>query len=62
MTNGIVSDVTILSEKGKRCTLINPWPGKKVLLLRNGKTAETVRGSRISFKTTINEAVAIKSM
>jgi len=61
LANGVVSDVKILSEKGKRCTIINPWPDKKILLVRNGKKSETFAGNRISFKTAINETIALKS-
>jgi hypothetical protein len=55
--NGIVSGFKIRSEKGRLCTIINPWPDKKVLLIRNAKKAETMDGNRISFKTVINETV-----
>ena len=62
LRSGIVSDVIIRSEKGKPCTLVNPWPGEKVVLLRNGKTGETISGPRLSFKTAINETVELKSL
>jgi len=62
LINGIVSNIKILSERGKPCTIINPWPHKKVLLVRNGKNAETMEGARISFKTAINESLVIKSL
>jgi len=62
LTNEIVSDVKIVSEKGKPCNIINPWPGKKVLLIRNGKKSEIISGSRISFKTAINETVKLKPL
>ena len=35
--NGDVLKVKIVSEKGRNCTIINPWPGKKTTLWRNGK-------------------------
>ncbi|SMD11579.1 glycosyl hydrolase family 95 catalytic domain-containing protein [Pedobacter nyackensis] len=56
----VVSDVKILSEKGRLCNITNPWPGKKVLLVRNGKKAETIEGDKISFKTAINETVELE--
>jgi len=62
LTNGIISDVKIISEKGKSCTIINPWPGKKVLLIRNGKRAEKTDGNRIFFKTAIDETVEIRPL
>ena len=60
LKNGIVSDVKIKSEKGKSCTLINPWSNQKVQLIRNGKKSETVAGDRISFKTGINETIKLE--
>jgi hypothetical protein len=62
LKDGIISDVKIKSEKGKPCTLINPWPGKKVVLIRNGKKAATIDGNRLSFKTSISEKIAIKPL
>jgi len=62
LKDGIISDVKIKSEKGKPCTLINPWPGKKVVLIRNGKKAATIDGNRLSFKTSISEMIAIKPL
>ena len=58
--NGKVSNFNILSEQGKACTLINPWPGEKVLIVRNGKMAETVSGNRISFQTSVNERINLR--
>jgi hypothetical protein len=57
---GIVSGVTITSEKGCDCTLQNPWPDKSVRIIRNGKPAETVSGPRFTLKTTIKETIALK--
>lgn len=62
LANGLVSEVKINSEKGKPCTLVNPWKGKKVRLIRNGKKAETLSGERISFKTTSDEKIVLKSL
>nr|WP_199078554.1 hypothetical protein [Pedobacter sp. ASV19] len=60
LKHGIVSDVKIRSEQAKPCTLINPWPGQKVHLIRNGKSSETMAGVRISFKTRKNELIQLK--
>jgi hypothetical protein len=57
----MVSKVKIVSEKGRLCTLVNPWAGKKVLLIRNGKKAEVLSGNRISFKTSPHESIEIQS-
>lgn len=57
--DGIVSNVKIVSEKGRLCTMINPWPNRKISLLRNGKQGETLSGNKISFKTSVNETILI---
>ncbi|MEI7902032.1 MAG: hypothetical protein WCK89_17405 [bacterium] len=63
LKNGIVSGVKIVSEKGRDCVAVNPWPGKKVTLVRNGRRtwlfAETRQGERFSFKTAVNETVEL---
>jgi alpha-L-fucosidase 2 len=59
---GIVSNVKIVSEKGRSCTVVNPWPNKKMRLVRNGKTGETLGGNRISFTTSANEIIEINSL
>lgn len=53
--------VRIVSEKGKPCTLVNPWPGKRVVLYRNGKQAEIVSGERFTFKTKAGEVIVAGS-
>ena len=58
--NGEVSPVKITSEKGRICTLVNPWPGKKITLIRNGKKGETKTGERITFKTAPGEMIECK--
>jgi hypothetical protein len=58
--NGEVYNVKITSEKGRNCILVNPWPGKKVMLFRNGKKAETIIGERMIFKTSTRETIEIK--
>ncbi len=62
LTNGVVSNVEIFSERGRQCTVVNPWPGKRVRLLRNGKKAESIEGTLIAFKTGINETVKLEEM
>ncbi|MEO5712325.1 MAG: glycoside hydrolase family 95-like protein [Luteolibacter sp.] len=51
LKSGEISGVTIASEKGRDCTVVNPWPEKKVLVTRNGSAAETVGGERFTLKT-----------
>jgi len=62
LINGVISNVTIFSEKGNPCVIMNPWPGKKVLVVRNGRVAETISGDKLSFNTSVNETVALKAL
>jgi alpha-L-fucosidase 2 len=57
--NGQVMYVDIVSEKGKTCTVKNPWPGNKVRLMRNGKQSEMLEGEVISFRTSENESIKL---
>ena len=59
LKNGAVTGVKILSEKGRDCTVQNPWPGKSVTLNRNGKKAETCSGERFTFRTRVGETVGM---
>ncbi|MFZ4397976.1 MAG: glycosyl hydrolase family 95 catalytic domain-containing protein, partial [Kiritimatiellia bacterium] len=57
---GVVGGVKIVSEKGRRCTVVNPWPGRPVQLIRNGRNAERVDGDRFSLKTSVNETIELR--
>ena len=59
LKSGVVSGVNIFSEKGKACTVQNPWSGKKVRVTRSGKTAEILTGERLSLKTTAGESIVL---
>ncbi|WP_316838197.1 glycosyl hydrolase family 95 catalytic domain-containing protein [Pedobacter nutrimenti] len=61
LKHGIVSEVQLHSEQARPCILVNPWPGQKIQLIRNGKKAELVAGDRISFNTGINETIKLKA-
>jgi alpha-L-fucosidase 2 len=61
-SNGRVGDLTIVSEKGRDCTLENPWPGSSLVLYRNGRKAETLTGNRITFSTARNESISIRPL
>jgi hypothetical protein len=58
--NGNIQVVKIYSEKGRPCTIENPWPGKRVQLIRNGKKEETSEGDRMFFKTNENELIELR--
>ena len=51
LTDGKVRYVKIHSEKGRDCTLVNPWPKRPVDVYRGGKKTATLRGERILMKT-----------
>jgi hypothetical protein len=61
LKDGAVQYVTIVSEKGRECTVQSPWPGKGIALHRDGKAAETLRGERVTFKTRPGETVRLAS-
>ena len=50
------------SERGRDCTIENPWPGEKVLVCRNGSKAETVVGDRFRLKTKTGEVLGLTSI
>ncbi len=57
--DGQVQYAIIESEKGRDCAVVNPWPGKAVTLYRDGSKAETLRGERITFKTSQGETISL---
>jgi len=59
LRGGQVRGVRITSEKGRECTVLNPWPGRRVRLARDDKAAETLRGERVTFKTRAGETIAL---
>jgi hypothetical protein len=58
---GIISGMKIVSEKGRDCTIQNPWPGKKIQVVRNGKKKEIVEGGRFTVKTKPGETLELKA-
>ena len=57
--NEIVRYIILESEKGKNCTIVNPWSNKKITLYRDGKIAETITGNIITFATKAGELITI---
>jgi alpha-L-fucosidase 2 len=57
---GAVQSVRILSEKGRACTVQNPWPGRGVQVSRDGKVAEPAAGDRFTFKTSPRETIELR--
>ncbi|RFS19945.1 hypothetical protein DVR12_19640 [Chitinophaga silvatica] len=56
---GNISDVEIISEKGKPLTLLNPWGNKKVKVYRDGKPIGFMVGERLTIATRAGEKVRI---
>lgn len=59
LRGGEVQYVTLHSEKGRPCTMVNPWPGRSVALRRSGKPAETLAGERFTIQTAVGETLSL---
>ena len=57
LKDGVVNGVKIISDKGRACTVQNPWPGQKVRVVRNGSLAESATGERFTLKTSSHETL-----
>lgn len=49
--DGEIRTVSLLSEKGRKCVVENPWPGKSVQIVVDGKVRKRQKGRTISFMT-----------
>jgi len=59
LRGGKVQYVEIKSERGRKCTIQNPWPGRRVIVTRgDGKTA-TASGPRFVLETQIGEKLRL---
>ena len=56
---GVVGGVRILSEKGRRLTVQNPWAGKAVQVVRNGRMDRTMTGARLVLATKPGEVIEL---
>lgn len=59
LSNGAVEYVEITSERGRTCTIDNPWPGRQVTITRGDGRTETAVGERFSLETQSNEKLRI---
>lgn len=59
LKGGEVKFVKILSEKGRDCTMVNPWPGKAADVYQNGKKIESLKGDRFVVKTTAGASIVL---
>ena len=59
LAGGEVQYVKLHSERGRDCTMQNPWPGKGVQVFRGAKPAEILSGERVTFKTSAGEEIVL---
>ncbi|MBO9616299.1 MAG: hypothetical protein J7619_26630 [Dyadobacter sp.] len=59
LQEGKIGVVKLWSEAGRPCRIENPWPGRPVQLLRNGKKAERLSGSTFTFATSPGERLQL---
>ena len=56
---GKTGELHILSQSGSDCTIVNPWTGSAVILNRNGKRSEKLKGTLLTFKTKKGERITL---
>ena len=59
LKNGVVRNVEVFSEMGRPCTMVNPWPGSRVILSRADNKKQTLSGERFTFETTLGEKLRL---
>ena len=59
LKGGVVRDVEIHSEKGRVCTVVNPWPGRSVTVTHGDGKTETISGARFAIPTQTGENLRI---
>lgn len=58
--NGTVQSIKIVSEKGRDCTVENPWQGRELVITSSGKKIKaTVKRDTFTFKTKANGTYTI---
>jgi alpha-L-fucosidase 2 len=60
LRDGQVGSVVVESERGRRCRLVNPWPGRKVVLRRAGQADELLAGERLEWATKAGERAELE--
>ena len=59
LRDGKVQYVEIKSERGRSCTIQNPWPGQRVTVTRADGQTETVSGPRFTLNTQVDEKLLL---
>lgn len=57
--DGKIGGVQVTSEAGRPLRFVNPWPGKKVRVIRGGRKAELLTGEQLQFQTSRAETIAL---
>ena len=60
LSRGRVSYVRIASERGRDCTVVNPWPDEEVVVRRPRGAEEIVRGARFTLGTSEGEVLLLE--
>lgn len=55
LKGGEVRYVNLHSEKGRPCTMVNPWPGRRVTVTRGDGGTETLSGARFTLATKVDD-------
>lgn len=55
----MVEYLRIISERGRKCTIENPWPGREVTVTRGDGKTETVNGGRLALETKAGEKLRL---
>lgn len=59
LSSGTVEYVEITSERGRSCTMQNPWPGQSVTVTRGDGKTEALAGERFTFQTGTDETLRL---
>jgi alpha-L-fucosidase 2 len=57
LESSAIKYVRVVSQKGGNFTITNPWPGQTLALYRNGASAGTVSGTKITVTSSANDIV-----
>ena len=56
---GHIQFVSIESEKGRDCRILNPWRGREIQVFRNGDKDPSLVGEELLFKTQRGERITL---
>lgn len=59
LENGLIKDVIIISEKGRECTVDNPWPGRQLIVRHENGSVDRFDSDRATFNTEIGERIEL---